>query len=532
VGRLYSVSFTPAADLSVLSGIHAVLLLQSDRRNLLAARVSGLPVLAVEASDAGTDGNGRTEVRIAMDPKLPACLRGQHTDTTEPGAEGARLVPETGEAVLAFNNGSPCWVRSTEPGPSLYRSGLALPELGEGEPLMRHFRPESYLRILPLLHFVHELQNPEPRDSGPIRACFVFDDPNLTRKRFGCLDFDQLAAHSRSHQYHAAIAMVPLDTRRTGAEAVHWFREQPQHLSLLIHGNDHTRLELLRDIRAEDRLLMLAEALRRIGDFESRHGVQVDRVMEAPHGVLSWETFPALAGFGFEAVLVTPEHLIQYQPTAPWPSTFGMDMAEPTPSGIAGIPRIRMLPNWRLASVLAVFLGQPVVIAGHHQDAVDGLEFLEHIAGFLAGMGPVRWCPIREIARSNYKRCRTGPHLRVRSYQRRVRVPIPPGVTSISIERVWMNADEEEMVTVLAEDGLDLFNGLAGRCTPTISIPPTGLVEVWSLARAVLDPNRFPTSRAKFWPVVRRVLTELRDRTYPIRHPRRRRFEFPPSQSI
>ena len=99
-----------------------------------------------------------------------------------------------------------------------------------------------------------------------MRAAFVFDDPNLRWRSYGFIDYRRLLAHADAHGYHVAMAMIPLDAgaaARRDARAVR--ASGRDRLSLVFHGNDHVKHELLAPARRRaPRSRMAAQAVRRI----------------------------------------------------------------------------------------------------------------------------------------------------------------------------------------------------------------------------------------------------------------------------
>ena len=54
----------------------------------------------------------------------------------------------------------------------------------------------------------------------------------------------------------------------------------------MIHGNDHTKRELGQPYSDTQRMSLVQESLARIERLEKRSGVNISRVMAAPHGSL------------------------------------------------------------------------------------------------------------------------------------------------------------------------------------------------------------------------------------------------------
>jgi hypothetical protein len=74
------------------------------------------------------------------------------------------------------------------------------------------------------------------------------------------------------------VATIPFDTWHSNAEAVRLIHRDGHNISLLIHGNNHTRKEFGRPGVYHARLGMIAQNLRRIRRLEACTGLKVDRV--------------------------------------------------------------------------------------------------------------------------------------------------------------------------------------------------------------------------------------------------------------
>ncbi len=235
----------------------------------------------------------------------------------------------------------------------------------------------------------------------------MIDDPNLRRPRYGHIDYAKLLAHTRTHGYHVAIAMVPLDARVAHARAVKIFREGARNLSLCIHGNNHDGPELGRPTSDAEALALVGQALRRTAAFERRTGLTVDRVMIPPHERLSEPVARALRKCGFEGVCTTrpypwmadtlERHWLTRPPEAGPLAAWGpMDLVA---GGLPVLLRAEFShPREDLA--LRAFLGQPLILYGHHDLLAEGPDALAQSAAEINRLGEVRWCSLGAIARA------------------------------------------------------------------------------------------------------------------------------------
>jgi hypothetical protein len=288
-------------------------------------------------------------------------------------------------------------------------------ELTEDEALRERLRPGRNLALLALARFLADLTADLRPAPPPLHAAFVIDDPNLRRPRYGHIDYADLLAHARAHGYHVSIAMVPLDgrlARRDGA-ATRIFREGREHLSLCIHGNDHDGAELGRPTREEDALALVAQALKRTANFERRTGLKVDRVMVPPHERLSEPVAQALRACGFDAVCTTRPYpwvadTLERHWLARPPETGPLAAWHPVDRVAGGLPVLLRAEFAAFAEsrssredlALRAFLGQPLILYGHHDLLAGGPDALAEAAAQINRLGDVRWCSLGEIARA------------------------------------------------------------------------------------------------------------------------------------
>jgi hypothetical protein len=277
-------------------------------------------------------------------------------------------------------------------------------ELQEGEALRERLRPGRHRALLTLARFLRDLTARGP--APPLRAAFVIDDPNLRRARYGHVDYEVLLRDARAHGYHVSIATVPLDGRLAHPRAVRIFREGRAHLSLCIHGNDHDGPELGRPRSDSRALALVAQAVRRTMAFERRTGLAVDRVMVPPHERLSEPVARALCTCGFQAIATTRPY--------PWlADTLNRSWLErPADAGplvgwrpfdvVAGDLPVLLRADFehhpREDLALRAFLGQPLILYGHHDLLAEGPDALAQAAAEIDRLGDVQWCRLGAIA--------------------------------------------------------------------------------------------------------------------------------------
>lgn len=347
-----------------------------------------------------------------------------------------------------------------------------------------------------------------------MRACFIFDDPNLHSTRYGWIDFAKLASHAAAHRYHAAIATVPLDAWFSSKKSAAIFKNHPEHISLLFHGNDHVRNELVSFTSPQAALKSMGQALSRIGSLERRTGVRVCRVMVPPHGSCSEETLSAMGRVGFQGVSTTLSSLEQWNSGKPWTKGMALRMADVI-AGLPIIPRSVLNPNSFNSILLAAYMERAMIPSGHHEDLASGLEVLERTVEVIHSLGQVQWMKMGDIARLNYQTRRQNDVLRIKACTRLLRIAIPADVSAISIERPWLTQPEKEDIRICPDGQGDMtFREYGGEA---IAVDPSSRLEIEMVHPGQTPQGLARVAKVKAWAFSRRLLCEGRDRLAPLR---------------
>ncbi len=477
----------------------------------------GVPTyLAVDDPAKRVAGNS-PEVKFGSSRSLNPSLHEQVMEDFEL-REFQPLAPMAGDEILALLDGQPLWILRGKGAESVHLVGaLPLPVL-ENDYLWKHFRAGCFIRVLPLIVFLRQVTR-ETDWHYSRQACLVMDDPSLYWPAYGYLDFRRLAEHARAHGYFVSIATIPLDTWWLNPRALAIFRANAPRLSLLAHGNDHSQRELASSRSPEQILRLLAQALRRFERLEHCDGLEVCRVMEAPHGAWRMTFLDVLRSLNFEGVMATPDLLVRYNPNVHWSSTLGLEAVDLlAEAGLASIPRISMTRGWKSRVLLAGVLDQPIVLAGHQGNAANGMEQMAEYAELVHGIGGVTWATPAEILRSNYKQLRLGRALHVQICSRRIHLTIPDGVEELWIHRPWLDpGDGGEDLTVqcgrVPRSAVQPAGN--GMCGPFPVKQMESLVVACSLKNGVDFKTTAPPPLS-LKPIVRKILMEVRDRCSPL----------------
>lgn len=438
---------------------------------------------------AGVDSRVRG---VALSDRFAAApLRGDHGD------------------VLATCGPDAVWTVTRRRAP-LHRVRSTLPELA-GDEVLYALLSKRQLTAIALVQFLRDMCAPSGWEPAPLRAAFLFDDPNLRWRSYGFIDYERLVAHADEHGYHAAMATIPLDGDRAHRPTAELFNRRADRLSLIVHGNDHTKSELLATDDDATAQRIAAQALRRIRRFEQRSGVAVDRVMAPPHGLCSQAMARALGAVGFDALTaIHPRPWTQKPPTDPllagWqPADF-----------VAGCPVVPRIPLGSTAADIALraFLDHPLIVYGHHEDVAGGLDALAETAATVNRLGDVRWTSIGSIVASNLERRADGALLRIVPFSRRVVVSAGPGVASVTV------TPPADAVDAGALRGFSV-RGIDDAAPPgrvldfdaEVTLEPgSAELEIQVHGAVDIEPSRVAPPRWRPWARVRRAGTEIRDR--------------------
>lgn len=448
----------------------------------------------------------QTKIKFSTESNLHRAIRGQTLVEYGP-RELSFCTPTDGDSAVASLDDCAIWtVRGL-----VHRVTIDLPCLVDNDDLLYgHCQPKCWLGLLPFLHFLRSLTAEGDWQAPALRACFIIDDPNLHAQTYGGVDFRRLAYDARERNYHVAIATVPLDAWYVNQNAARLFSEYSDCLSLAVHGSDHTRCELTDTYESQFR--RLSQALQRIDALERKTGLDVSRVMVAPHEACSEITMDLMLKLGYEGLVIKPSKLRYWTPKKDWGRDFGFRNVEWTSAGFPIVLRFLLQESVTQAR-LAAFLGQPIVPYGHPSDI--SLELLRNFAEAI-NSSDVRWTDLKSIMRSNYRTRTIGDLLQIQLGSRHVRLKVPEQTRQISVERPWMLETEAETLVVVRGAGEGSIEPSAGRITGPFDVIPGSEITIRTLPKEQVNYRTLPKPRSSAWSMVRRVLVEARDRLKPV----------------
>jgi hypothetical protein len=418
-------------------------------------------------------------------------------------------VPDSFEC-LANVGGQPVWAVEQHVTSQRHCVGVDVPAFKQGEFFHTYFREVRWFSMVPLLHFLRTLLGPDGWPAPQPRASFIIDDPNLHHRSYGYIDFEKLANHAAAHNYHATIATVPLDAWYFDRKVADLFQTHKKHISLMMHGVNHVADELARSYEEQDALALLATGLRRISDLESRSGVAVARIMAAPHGAFAEFMADLMVRLGYEAACVSIGSLLRWNPEKLWPADLGFSLAQSL--GSLAFPVFHRTGISETDIRLSAFLGHPVIVATHHQDCVSNFARLESMANIINETPNIQWMGIEDISRTNFLSKTQNGILQIWPYSRRFKIALSPEITSLQVCRSPYCDGFTIDLRSNHQDGTETtMPNVPARCKIS-----NNMIEVFFPPTDRVDYNQVASKRVGMWPIVRRLLTEARDRTKPI----------------
>ena len=250
-------------------------------------------------------------------------------------------------------------------------------------------------------------------------AAIVIDDP-LLRNNYGFLNFQSLLRMANEHNFHAAIAFIPHNFRRSSRRITRLFLENASRLSICFHGNDHTESEFaLREPTVLSALVRNAE--HRMNVHEEITGLQCGKVMVFPQGNFSTEAMQVLRSRNFSAAVNTVPY-----PVGEADRLTIRDLSQPAVLRYGGFPLFLRRPSKKIKKediAFNVFFGRPVLIVEHHGIFQDPKSLIETVANINLVVPDVRWANLTTIISGSFlTRNECDGTLHVRPYAESVHV--------------------------------------------------------------------------------------------------------------
>ena len=463
------------------------------------------PTLALVEQRGSAGDHGFGAISFRHSDLLPRPFRGRTLTEATRGGVLPSSIADWGDVVATSSEG-PVWAGRTE----LQHVAASWPvEPATGHTLREQLTAGRFMGMLPLVHFLQQLSARVSWEQPKSKACFVFDDPNLHWWSYGYFDYRKLSAHAKAHDYRVTAATIPLDQWYIHRATATFLRQQNSRISFAIHGNNHLPHELGRVEEHGPATSLAAQALRRT-DAIQRAGLEIAPVMVPPFGVCSVAMLRGCMRAGFDALCADwPYWWLSGQNTvSPLSGWHPIDRLE----GLPVIPRLHVV-NSDLIEDLAfrAFLGQPLILYGHHTDLASGLDVLAARADEVRSLGVDTWESLGSIAQNVVSTHRTNDHLAVTLYSKSAVVSIPEGVSQAEFSLPGAEAHEVGLRLEICDAGRRREISLGER------VPVEAGAVVAILTAESATPFASPTRvGGEVRAAVRRLLTECRDRAVPL----------------
>jgi hypothetical protein len=266
----------------------------------------------------------------------------------------------------------------------------------------------DFLPATPVVMYVKWAFDAACWNSPSTSASLVIDDP-LLKPRYGFLDFRQLLDLMRAHDFSTTVAFIPWNWRRSAAKVVRLFRENPDRLSLSVHGCDHTGGEF--GSQDSERLAWRAkQAVMRMSRHESLTGIRFDPVMVFPQGLFSRNAMEVLKRSGFIGVVNT--QVISNDPQSH--NIRVADYWDVAVMNYCDFPIFtRRYPSHGIENLaFDILLGKPCLVVIHHNDCRDHCKQLtEFIDSLHALNARLSWCSLGQAVRRSFRQREIAPGL-------------------------------------------------------------------------------------------------------------------------
>jgi hypothetical protein len=478
------------------------------------AEASGLNSLLVDGRGANLVSVQRGTVEFRRTAFVDQCFSGQ-TMHEELIGRTPELILGPNDDIVCLLDSRPYWVTRQCERARISIVALPPPEVKKGQHVYQHFNRRGWLQMLPYFQFLKHLTHGD-WETPPLRACLMFDDPNLHWWTYGFINFEDLISHAQEFNYHVSLATVPIDNWYVHKGVAGLCRKESARISLCMHGNDHAPRELNGAGEPTQLLRSLAQGLRRIVALEARSGLEVARVMVPPHGAFRRTVASQLLALGYEGACVSRASLVAWNDGMSWPATFGHSMVEYI-DGMPIIPRQVLAPGHEDTYRLAAFLNQPIIPHAHHEDCSSGLDFLKTAAGVINGLGNVRWTSMAGISRSNFEVRRINDTMLVKMHSRRIDLPVDKMCQQIIVLRPWLSGDADEELLVVESAGLTVVKQRFGQESGALLVRGAETLAISSPPPSPVNYQSLEAPSFRLWGLPRRLLSEGRDRLRALR---------------
>lgn len=257
----------------------------------------------------------------------------------------------------------------------------------------------DFLSAVPLVMYIRHAFAEVIFSAAEAGACVILDDPVL-RKKYGFVDFFQLARAVSEHHFSLNVSLIPWNWKRSCAQVIELFKRNSSRLSISVHGCDHSAREFATG--SPDALHAKAKlALTRMAWHERRTGLPFDPIMVFPQGAFSSAAPGQLQQCGFTAAVNTDLSSIDQPQDICVSDAWSMAILK---YGNFAIYTRRYAFHGLHNFAFDLLLGKPCLVTTHHQDYQNDSRDLVAFIGQLNRLRTtLRWRPLGEVIRRAYQ---------------------------------------------------------------------------------------------------------------------------------
>jgi hypothetical protein len=312
-----------------------------------------------------------------------------------PAAENLlRLTDHEGDA------GNPVFIRVQNRNVFVAAENHALAPAATPDPFRQ---PEMFASMAAPILFLHYAGGDRVWHSPAAYANFTIDDPWL-RQPYGHVNYEELVQHARAHNFHATIAFVPWNFDRSQSSVVTLFRENPDKLSISIHGNNHVHQEFgpLTSHSLSEQVENMRQGMVRMEKFSALTHIPYDPVIIFPHSIAPEATFSELRKNQY---LGTVNSLsVPSDAAAPEGADFALRAATLRFGDFPSLRRYSAeadIPPAQIA--IDAFLGNPILFYAHQSFFAPGMDAFDKTADLVNRLQPgTRWESLGSIIQHLY----------------------------------------------------------------------------------------------------------------------------------
>jgi len=234
-------------------------------------------------------------------------------------------------------------------------------------------------------------------------ANLTIDDPWL-REPYGDLNYAGLLAEMKAHNFHTTIAFIPWNYARSTPEVASIFRNNPDRLSIAIHGDnhDHKEFEGFDSVPLAVQAPKLEQAVARMDAFRKLTNIHFDRVFVFPHSIGECGILRELKADNYLATVNSTN--VPMGCKRPQEPLFNLRLVTTAYYDFPSILRYPAELNDRRA-LIAVneFLGNPLLFYVHQGFFARGIDAFDPTADEVNAIGPrTEWRSLGYIASHLY----------------------------------------------------------------------------------------------------------------------------------